>query len=74
MYIQLHNVVSGNFQGTCCDVLHFELLCVLSVRAHTGECSDVLEHIHLLWQVETEQTAEAAKIGFLSEVQPHDLV
>lgn len=37
-----------------------------------GGCRNILEHIHLLWEVETEQTVEAAKLG-LSEVQPHDL-
>lgn len=38
-----------------------------------GNVENILEHIHLLWEVETEQTVEAAKLGLSGEVQPHDL-
>lgn len=48
-------------------------MCVCCACVRAGECSGVLEQIHLLWQVEGEQAAEAAKTGLSSEVEPHDL-
>lgn len=48
--------------------MHFVLrVCVV------WQCGGVLEHVHLLLQVEAEQAAEAATLGLSSEVQPHDL-
>ena len=37
-------------------------------------CRNILEHIHLLWQVVAEQAVEAAQLRLSGEVQPHDLV
>lgn len=50
------------------------VVCCVCMRVCTcWQCSDVLEHVHLLLQVEAEQAAEAAKMGLSGEVQPHDL-
>lgn len=49
------------------------MLCV-RVRVYAGKRIGVLEHVHLLPQVEAEQAVEAAQIGLSGEVQPHDLV
>lgn len=37
------------------------------------ETFNILEHIHLLWEVEAEQAVEATQVGLSGEVQPHDL-
>ncbi len=36
-------------------------------------CRNILEHIHLLWQVVAEQAVEATQVGLPGEVQPHYL-
>lgn len=34
---------------------------------------NILEHIHLLWEVEAKQAVEATQLGLSGKVQPHDL-
>lgn len=36
-------------------------------------CKNILEHIHLLWQVVAEQAIEAPQMRLSGKVQPHDL-
>lgn len=34
---------------------------------------NILEHIHLPWEIVAEQAVEATQVRFSGEVQPHDL-
>lgn len=58
------NIAPPQFYTFCCITPYLETFHVLV---------NILEHIHLPWEVEAEQAVEATQVRLSGEVQPHDL-